>query len=30
LVFVLLSFILMSREKFASAAAMAGLSLGTR
>ena len=30
LVFVLLSFILMSREKFAPAAAMAGLSLGTR
>jgi Gpi18-like mannosyltransferase len=30
LVFVLLSFILMSRRKFASAAAMAGLSLGTR
>jgi Gpi18-like mannosyltransferase len=30
LVFVLLSFILMSRQKFAAAAAMAGLSLGTR
>jgi hypothetical protein len=30
LVFVLLSFILMAREKFALAAAMAGLSLGTR
>ena len=30
LVFVLLSFILMTREKFALAAAMAGLSLGTR
>jgi len=30
LVFVLLSFIFMSREKFAPAAAMAGLSLGTR
>jgi Gpi18-like mannosyltransferase len=30
LLFVLLSFILMSRQKFAAAAAMAGLSLGTR